>query len=99
MERKTRLGSAKSNASTYSNVPKPEPQKFYQENLQFPQNTHIETGYVQPAKPLELAHDDYNQRYDNRPTFESKPKYSDFQMPESSFEQRQIPIRLREEQT
>jgi hypothetical protein len=98
MERKTRLGSAKSNASAYSNVSKPEPQNFYQENLKFPQNTHIEIGYVQPARPSELAQDDFRQRYDNRPTFESKPKYSDFPMHESSFEQRQIPIRSREEQ-
>lgn len=53
LERKQRLGSAKSISSAYSN-PSKDPPKTYQENVKFPENTRIEMNEVMPARPLNL---------------------------------------------
>ncbi|CAI2385004.1 unnamed protein product [Moneuplotes crassus] len=67
MERKSRLGSAKSTYSTYSNPPAQDPPHEYQENLKFPENTKIESGFVQPARQADFE--------SNR---EIKPQYKDY---------------------
>lgn len=99
MERKTRLGSAKSNTSAYSIPPKPEPPTFYQENLKFPENTQIETSNVQPARPLAFEQDDFRHRNDDRQSYEYKPQHSEFTKPVGNFEQRPISIGSTEETT
>ena len=76
LERKTRLGSAKSNYSAYSNPAYIPPPTSYQENVKFPENTELEMNAVKPAKPMNFDRsEDFKSKYDSheRPEFEFHP--------------------------
>ena len=86
MERKRRLGSAQSNISAYSHPPAQEPPKKYQENLQFPENTQIDTGFVQPAKYKDFNREtEFEPNYDNTTdeTFKKNQNFNEFQSKEN----------------
>ena len=53
LEKKARLGSAKSNASIYSNPSISAP--AYQENIKFPDNSNTDNNELNPIIPMEIV--------------------------------------------
>lgn len=89
LERKTRLGSAKSNYSAYSNPANIPPPTSYQENVKFPENTELEMNAVKPARPISFdRNEDFKSKYDasERPEFEFHPSKQFDYSGESKFE-------------
>lgn len=63
LEKKSRLSSAKSNASIYSNPPQSVPN--YQENIKFPENSILESNKVKPAMQMnEIPSNRFDQGFD-----------------------------------